>query len=301
MMIGSKTLILVDTPGFDDTNLSDFQVLQSIASWLETTCERGQLLSGVLYLHRITNTRIEGSARRALHLFQRICGEDNYKNVSGEDNYKNVILATTFWNKIEHCKEDGVERENRLLANEGFWKSMKDRGAQTMRLGRNYEDIVPALIEMAAKPKVTLDIQKELGDGLSLEQTMAGLFVRDDSKSINQEHEAQKAKMQKDFARGLDQQQNKIEAARQATKQKKLLLEQQASLAKIEKQKQLMEHQVELYRLNQRIKQAEIRSRLREEQDLEAREREHEQQVLASRRAAQERESRQRYGLSLTQ
>ena len=93
--VGSTTLVLVDTPGFDDTNLSDFETLKTITTWLEATFDKGQLLSGMVYLHRITNTRISGSARRALHLFQKICGEDSYKN---------VILATTFWNSIAHAK-----------------------------------------------------------------------------------------------------------------------------------------------------------------------------------------------------
>ncbi len=106
--IGSTALVLVDTPGFDDTNMSDFEILQTIATWLEATFEKGQLLSGVIYLHRITNTRVAGSARRALHVFQRICGEDNYKN---------VILATTFWNSIAHCEDIGVDREQQLLSN----------------------------------------------------------------------------------------------------------------------------------------------------------------------------------------
>ena len=85
--IDSTTLVLVDTPGFDDIEMSDYQILHAIAAWLENSCEKGQLLSGLVYLHRINNTRMSGSTIRALHLFQRICGEDNYKN---------VILATTF-------------------------------------------------------------------------------------------------------------------------------------------------------------------------------------------------------------
>ena len=116
--IDSTTLVLVDTPGFDDTVISDYQILHAIAAWLEESCEKGQLLNGLVYLHRINNTRMSGSAIRALHLFQRICGEENYKN---------VILATTFWNKIEHCEEEGIDREQRLLANEGFWKTMKEK------------------------------------------------------------------------------------------------------------------------------------------------------------------------------
>ena len=69
----------------------------------------------------------------------------------------------------------------------------------------------------------------------------------------------------------------------------------------MEKMQQLMNQQLELYRLNQRVEQAEITARLREEEELEACERDHEEQRLRQRREAQERELRERARLSLTQ
>ena len=54
---------------------------------------------------------MKGSTIRALHLFKRICGEDNYKD---------VFLAITFCNKIESCIQDGIQREGRLQKIEDF-------------------------------------------------------------------------------------------------------------------------------------------------------------------------------------
>ena len=289
--MGCTTLVLVDTPGFDDIEMSDYQILHAIAAWLENSCEKGQLLSGLVYLHRINNTRMSGSAVRALHLFQRICGEDNYKN---------VILATTFWNKIEHCKQEGIDREERLLANEGFWKLMKEKGAKPMRLGQNYKEILPALMAMAEKPKMTLEIQQELSNGLELEQTMAGLLINNDSEEFQKEQEMKTAKLQEDFKKRLEEQQSRLDGARRETQQK-LTLKEEENLQQMEKNKWLMEQQIEIYRLNQRVKQAELRVRLREEEEMQAREREREADRLRQRREAQERESRQRGRLSLTQ
>ena len=289
--IDCTTLVLIDTPGFDDIEMSDYQILHAIAAWLENSCEKGQLLSGLVYLHQINKTRMSGSAVRALHLFQRICGEDNYKN---------VILATTFWNKIEHCKQEGIDREERLLANEGFWKLMKEKGAKVMRLGKNYKDIIPALMVMAEKPTMTLEIQQELSNGLELEQTMAGLFINNDNEEFQKEQEMKTAKLQEDFERQLEEQESRLNRARRETHQK-LVLKEQEQLQSMEANKRLMEHQLELYRLNQRVKQAELRARLREEEETEARERELEADRLRQRREVQERESRQRARLSLTQ
>ncbi len=289
--VDSTTLVLVDTPGFDDIETSDYQILHAIGAWLENSCEKGQLLSGLVYLHRINNTRMSGSAVRALHLFQRICGEDNYKN---------VILATTFWNKIEHSKQEGIAREERLLANEGFWKLMREKGAKAMRLGQNYKDILPALMAMAEKPTMKLEIQQELSNGLGLEQTMAGLFINNDSEELQQEQEMKTAKLQEDFEKRLEEQQSRLDGARRKTQQK-LIFKEQENPQLIEKNRRLMEQQVEIYRLKQKVKQAELRARLREEEEMEAREREREADRLRQRRETQERQSRQRGRLSLTQ
>ena len=34
---GRRNIVLVDTPGFDDTNFSDAQILRIIAEWLKKT------------------------------------------------------------------------------------------------------------------------------------------------------------------------------------------------------------------------------------------------------------------------
>lgn len=35
--IGEASIVLVDTPGFDDTKKTDLQILESIADWLSET------------------------------------------------------------------------------------------------------------------------------------------------------------------------------------------------------------------------------------------------------------------------
>jgi hypothetical protein len=161
---------------------------------------------------------------RALRLFQRICGEENYKN---------VILATTFWNKIEHCKE-GIDRERWLLENEGFWKTMKEKGAPTVRLGQNYRDIIPALLEMAEKLKVMLGIQQELSDDLTLEQTMASLFINSDGEQLWEEYEAKIIQLHREFTKQVEE---KLNA--NCDMQRQLILKEQQVL---KEQEDLKEH-----------------------------------------------------------
>ncbi|KAH9214365.1 P-loop containing nucleoside triphosphate hydrolase protein [Leptodontidium sp. 2 PMI_412] len=83
-----KQYILVDTPGFDDTTRSDSQITEKILTWLKTSMIEGTRLNGVIYLHRISDTRMAGTALRNNRMFRKLCGADAFKN---------IILATTFW------------------------------------------------------------------------------------------------------------------------------------------------------------------------------------------------------------
>lgn len=56
---------LIDKPGFDDTGTSDVGVLQDVAHWLSASFVDGVRLSGIIYMHRITDKRMTGSAIRS--------------------------------------------------------------------------------------------------------------------------------------------------------------------------------------------------------------------------------------------
>lgn len=44
--IGNQNVILVDTPGFDDTNVCHTEILTRKKDWMKDTCDKGLLLSG---------------------------------------------------------------------------------------------------------------------------------------------------------------------------------------------------------------------------------------------------------------
>lgn len=50
---------LNDTPGFDDTNNSDTEILQDISSWLPQSYTPTDKLAGIVYLPRITGDKME--------------------------------------------------------------------------------------------------------------------------------------------------------------------------------------------------------------------------------------------------
>ncbi|CAE7207543.1 unnamed protein product, partial [Rhizoctonia solani] len=75
-------VVVVDCPGFDDTYLSEAETLASVASFLTATYSKNLKITGLLYLHKITNTRVGGVSFRHMNMFKELCGTDSLKNVT---------------------------------------------------------------------------------------------------------------------------------------------------------------------------------------------------------------------------
>jgi hypothetical protein len=100
-----QTVYLIDTPGFDDTHRSDAKVLREIAAWLTHSYSHKNdkiLLNGIIYLHRISDSRMKGSAKKNLLMFEKLCGEDALKK---------VILVTTMWDKVPLDEAEAREKQ----------------------------------------------------------------------------------------------------------------------------------------------------------------------------------------------
>jgi hypothetical protein len=171
---GSR-VFLVDTPGFDDTQRSDSEVLKDVAFWLAAAYTKAVRLAGIIYLHRIIDPRMQGSALKNLRMFQKLCGDGNLGS---------VILATTHWHNRDGgpavTEEVGRERVKQLIDREDFWGSMVHRGSRVLRHDGSKASalaIVSTLVDQ--KIKVTLDIQRQMVDQhKSLDDTDAGQALR---------------------------------------------------------------------------------------------------------------------------
>ncbi|KAI5988362.1 P-loop containing nucleoside triphosphate hydrolase protein [Pisolithus albus] len=165
---GSRNIVLVDTPGFDDTFMTDVQVLQRIADWLNSTYKKNVKLSGILYLHRISDNRVAGTPLRNYKMFKELCGKDNFKN---------VILVTTMWDIV--TAEVGSAREQELHAE--FWKAMIALGSTTHRFEGTSESAWRIINSISVPPLASrrpLQIQWEMVDEhIPLLKTSAGRTV----------------------------------------------------------------------------------------------------------------------------
>lgn len=164
----NKNVHLVDTPGFDDTNRTDKEVLKEIATWLGTTYTQKIRLSGIVYLHRITDTRMQGSAKKNLLMFKKLCGPKALQH---------VILATTMWERLAN-EDIGVKREKELVETEEFWGWMTRQGSQVRRhhnTKKSAKDLLQIFVSSNDAP-ITLKIQEEIVDKhKNLDETGAGI------------------------------------------------------------------------------------------------------------------------------
>ncbi|KAH8596541.1 hypothetical protein B0O99DRAFT_619267 [Bisporella sp. PMI_857] len=171
-MLPDRTVYLIDTPGFDDTNRSDTEVLSEIASWLVGSYKGKILLHGIIYLHRITDIRMQGSAQKNLLMFRKLCGPEALKI---------VVLATTMWDKVSN--EDGMKREKELKDTPEFWGWMIGKGSSCHRHDNTKAsamDIVHKLAKINA-PRAT-DLQRQIVDERRrLDQTGAGQEVQSET------------------------------------------------------------------------------------------------------------------------
>ena len=158
-------MLLVDTPGFDDTSLTESEILTDISRLLTFQSQMGIGLKGVIYLHRITDNRYQGSSLKALNIFKKICGELAFKN---------VLLVTTRWNEIKEA--DGAAREKQLR--EDFWAYMLGNGSTMTRFNSTRESAMVIVSKLVSKQTIVLELQRELvNEGRTLQETTAGGFI----------------------------------------------------------------------------------------------------------------------------
>lgn len=171
-----KTVHLIDTPGFDDTYRSDIDVLKDVSYWLNKSYkEKNIKLTGIVYLHRITDVRMGGTARKDLQMFKKLCGEDSFSS---------VVLATTMWSEVS--AQDGNRRELELRSSTEFYGSMIQKGSAMFRHTGDKNSAMNIIAYLVNRRTTTLlNIQREMAnEGLALDETEAGREL--DSEMIRQ-------------------------------------------------------------------------------------------------------------------
>ncbi|KAK7682617.1 hypothetical protein QCA50_014417 [Cerrena zonata] len=150
---GGRPVVLIDTPGFDDTLESDMVILARIAAYLEKVYREGKRLHGIIYMYRISDRRITGTSRKSLNIVKTICGDDSLVN---------VVIATSMWNHVDEAT--GRSREDELRSSDEMFQPMVKKGVKMMRHLNTRESamrIIQTVLNNTPRP---LLIQEELVD-----------------------------------------------------------------------------------------------------------------------------------------
>jgi len=83
---------------------------------------RKNQVSAIIYLHRITDNRLSGSAARNLRMFGKLVGQERAPN---------VVMVSTMWDAISEARRSIAEARLEQLKEE-YWKPVLEKGATHM-------------------------------------------------------------------------------------------------------------------------------------------------------------------------
>lgn len=187
---------LIDTPGFDDTTKSDAEVLKAIAEFLARMRRQNQKLHGVIYLHRITDNRMGGTALRNFRMFRELCG---IKALAS------CVIVLNMWNEVS--EDVATARERELRETDIFFKPAMDAGASMLHHTNSPSSAQEILRDVVKKEPVVLQIQEEIVEqGKPIYETSAGVALLGDLAARQQRQLAQLQEMQRELEEAIDQQ-----------------------------------------------------------------------------------------------
>lgn len=137
------------------------------------------MLSGLLYFHRVSINRKNGSPQYNSSILKRLVGAGSFEN---------VILVTTAWDEVD--EETGDLREEQLK--DGYWKPMVDRRSRIERFKGTRESaftlLKPIIDRADQRLKSARDLErKKVIDRLRSEITRLGQDQQNLSRKINGE------------------------------------------------------------------------------------------------------------------
>jgi hypothetical protein len=144
-----------------------------LAKWY-VSYRRNIRLSGILYLHRISDNRIAKSAVRNLDALKAMCGDEALRN---------VVFATTMWDEVP--PRVALRREQEL--HKLFWRPMLDTGARAMRFVGSFDsawEIIDAILRQAPSPHLHLQME-QVDQRIPLRETRVAIPLQ------NTQHDAQ--------------------------------------------------------------------------------------------------------------
>lgn len=145
-------------------------------------------------MYDIRNPRFSGSARKNLHMFEKLVGEAALSN---------TVLVTNRWETIN--LKEGEERLKELTKNRKMWGDMIQKGSTVERFSGTAQDARRILKSVLNKRRRTiLNIQQELVDRqLELSETEAGKTLLEEINKLQSNHMREMAKLRLEMNEAL--------------------------------------------------------------------------------------------------
>jgi chromosome segregation ATPase len=157
----------------------------------------GYKLTGIIYLHRITDIRVGGASRRTFSMFRKLCGKDSLSN---------VLIVTNMWSDPPTPKE--FEREAELQYHEDFFQPALAQGASLARRTHMNTESAHEIIRMLlGKEPAIMAVQAELIDqNMELSDTEAGRVLQAELREAAERHKAEMAQVKVEMETAMREQ-----------------------------------------------------------------------------------------------
>lgn len=147
--------------------------------------EAGMTLSGLIYMHRISDFRMGGVSRRNFSMFRKLCGDSTLKN---------VLIVTTMWGLVDPAVAEA--RETELKTDARLFKPVLDKGAVMARHDNTRQTAHAIIHRILQNHPLPLQIQHEMGEqGLDISQTAAAIELDREMAVMAEKHKKELAQI----------------------------------------------------------------------------------------------------------
>ncbi|KAG9311528.1 hypothetical protein JVU11DRAFT_7731 [Chiua virens] len=270
-----RPVVLLDTPGFDDSRegVTDSNILQQIVDWLEPKTGQWRKLNGIIYMHRISDSRVGGVSRKNIRMFRSLCGDDRLGNVR---------IATTNWSRVSEAEGSYREAD---LKREAF-KVLLDSGAQMCRHANTAESARKIVSELIPLQAVTMQIQKELHDGKKLSETTAAAELENETREMKKKNGRELEGLRKEMKSAGQARDRTLRVQREQERKS-----QEARVARVEADRKRVEKTIQERRQGHEKKMKDERAKLARLTELQTKQR---REMQAQLTAAKDSETKSR-------
>ncbi|KAF9051591.1 hypothetical protein BJ165DRAFT_1401087 [Panaeolus papilionaceus] len=165
---GGHPILLIDTPGFADPNLSEMTVVQQIQGWMRAN--KIDVINHILFLDRISDTRVAGNKGKVFDMF---------KELTGSGSAENITILTTMWDLMQYTEKQKIQAEARFqqLKNE-HWQEFIAEGARILKFTNTQSSALKALDQcLLHSIRKYFDFAQATNDGDQIRDTSFGKTI----------------------------------------------------------------------------------------------------------------------------